>query len=281
MACLLEVTARKPGNVHRGADFADSHYIDFLLSASALVGPMDRAEELGVGATVLESVEATRRVVASNTNLGMILLLAPLASVSRAEDARSGVQRVLGETTIKDCRLVYQAIRLARPGGLGASSEQDVEDDPTVSLIEAMRLGSERDLIAAQYANGFREVFDVVSPSLKSALDAGRDLETAIIFAQLSLMSKYPDSLISRKRGRSEATESSRRAAVVLASGWPERREAASELEELDSWLRAVDHERNPGTSADLAAAALFIALRDGTIALPLGPEAFGRNRPH
>ena len=279
MACLLEVTARKPGNIHRGADFVDSHYVDFLLSASALAGPFERAAEAGVGATVLSSVVATRQVAASNTNLGMILLLAPLAAILPGEDARLGVARVLRNTTLEDCRLVYRAISLAEPGGLGSSCEQDVAGEPTIGLVEAMTLAASRDLVAAQYANGFADVFEVVIPALRSALDAGRNLETSIVFTQLSLMAARPDSLIARKRGAAEAGEAARRAALVLDSGWPDGTGAAKALREFDEWLRAEGHGRNPGTSADLVAAGLFLALRDGTITLPLAPGAFATEK--
>src|SRR4051812_9240023 len=101
-ACLLEVTARKPGNVHRFHDFADSHFLDYLLSASALVGPIDRARTIGVGASVLEAVEATRRVVATNTNLGMVLLLAPLAAVPEGVELAVGIEPLLESTTVED-----------------------------------------------------------------------------------------------------------------------------------------------------------------------------------
>jgi triphosphoribosyl-dephospho-CoA synthase len=89
-ACLMEVTARKPGNVHRGCDFDDSHYFDFLLSAAALAGPLDRAREIGVGRAVREAIEASRQLVATNTNLGMVLLLAPLAAVPEDQAVAGG-----------------------------------------------------------------------------------------------------------------------------------------------------------------------------------------------
>jgi triphosphoribosyl-dephospho-CoA synthase len=276
-ACLLEVTARKPGNVHRAADFADSHYVDFLLSAVALVEPMDRAAETGVGRTVLASVRATQTVVATNTNLGMILLFAPLAALRPGEDAQLGVQRVLADTNLEDCRLVYEAIRLANPGGLGSASEQDIAAEPTVSLIDAMRLAADRDLIAAQFANHYRDVFESVFVPLEAAIDAGNNLETAIVFAHLSLMAARPDTLIARKRGRAEAEEVSRRAKAVLALGWPDEVAAGRETRQLDHWLRAEGHARNPGTTADLVAAGLFLALRDGTIAMPLKQGSFIR----
>jgi triphosphoribosyl-dephospho-CoA synthase len=265
----MEVTARKPGNVHRGCDFEDSHYLDFLLSAGAIIGPLDRAREAGVGAAVLGAVEATRRVVASNTNLGMVLLLSPMCAVAEDVPLPGGLEAVLEATTIDDARLVYRAIRLARPGGLGSSAEQDVADEPTVTLREAMRLASGRDLVARQYDDGFAEVFGSALPALRDALAEGRPLETAIVASSLALMAAHPDTLIARKRGEDEAREASRRAGAVLAAGWPDREAGVALFEEFDAWLREDGHARNPGATADLVTAALFAALRDGTIELP------------
>ena len=157
---------------------------------------------------MLEAVEATRRVVATNSNLGLILLLAPLAAVPAGVPLAPGVASVLEATTHGDARLVYHAIRLARPGGLGSAPEQDVADEPTVTLLDAMRLAAEHDLIARQYANGFAEVFDDALVELRSALAAGRSLETAIVAASLMILgapSRYPDrpqARASRGRGR-------------------------------------------------------------------------------
>jgi triphosphoribosyl-dephospho-CoA synthase len=277
IACILEVTARKPGNVHPARGFDDTHHLDFLLSASAIAGPLDRARELGVGGAILQAVEATRRVVATNTNLGMILLLAPLAAVPQNEPLRDGVGDVLASTTRDDALLVYRAIRLAKPGGLGEAAEQDVADEPTVTLLEAMRLAADRDLVARQYANGFAEVFDLALPSLRGALDGGLPLESAVILTYLTVLATHPDTLIIRKRGEPEAREAAQRANDVIAAGWPDTDRSRSLCQSLDDWLRAEGHSRNPGTTADLVCAALFAALHDGTIRLPrpVGPAAW------
>jgi triphosphoribosyl-dephospho-CoA synthase len=277
IACLLEVTARKPGNVHRFRDFSDLHFLDFLLSATAIEGPLDRAGEQGIGATVLAAVKATRRVVSTNTNLGMILLLAPLAAVPPTIDLAAGVERVLAATTREDARLVYQAIRLASPGGMGRVDEQDVADEPTMTLRAAMALAADRDLIARQYANGFHEVLREVEPMIGQALHSGHLLETAIITAFLGTLARHPDTLILRKAGRDVALSVARQAAEVLHAEWPGAAESRRRLQELDAWLRSRGNQLNPGTTADLVTAALFAALRDGTIPLPrpAGPASW------
>jgi triphosphoribosyl-dephospho-CoA synthase len=273
VACLLEVTARKPGNVHRFRDFDDAHYLDFLLSAAAIAGPLDLAPQSPLGLTILRCVEATRRLVGTNTNLGMILLLGPLASVPLNENLRDGLGRILGSTTTEDARLVYRAIRLAKPGGLGKVDDQDVEDEPTITLQEAMSLAADRDLVARQYANGFADLFDEVLPSLKSSIERGRTVETAIVAAFIEFLAKHPDTLIARKRGLVVAREASTRAAEIMGRGWPTDSEGIEALADLDGWLRGDGHARNPGATADLTTAGLFAALRDGTIQLPLARE--------
>jgi triphosphoribosyl-dephospho-CoA synthase len=265
LACLLEVTARKPGNVHRFRDFDDLTYNDFLLSAAAVGPALDHAPCRRVGETVLEAIQATRQVVRTNTNLGIVLLLAPLAAVPSDQELRSGVEAVLDRLDLDDARLVYRAIRLANPGGLGRVAEQDVADEPTLPLRQIMTLAANRDLVGRQYANGFLEVLGVGVPVLRQGLEQTGDVERAIVLCQLQLLAGLPDSLIARKCGSSVAEEASRRALAVLEQGWPCCGDAP--LEAFDAWLTTDGHRRNPGTTADLVTACLFAALRDG---LPL-----------
>jgi triphosphoribosyl-dephospho-CoA synthase len=268
LACVLEVTARKPGNVHRYADFSDCGYLDFLLSASAIVDAIDRASAIGIGRTVRLGVEATRLVVQTNTNLGMLLLLAPLAAVPADIELRAGVARVLNSLTVDDAREAYRAIRLARPGGLGSVPEQDVMDEPTVTLLDAMRLAADRDLIARQYTNGYAAIFESALPALRTALAQGDSLEAAIITAFLTLLAQTSDTLIARKRGWEVANEASARASDLVMRGRIDP--DSGPFQSFDAWLRADGHARNPGATADLIAAALFVALRDGRIHLPI-----------
>jgi triphosphoribosyl-dephospho-CoA synthase len=269
LACIWEATARKPGNVHRYADFADLTYLDLLQSAAAIAPVLNTASFFGVGKIVLEAVKATHRVAPTNTNLGIVLLLTPLAAVPPSEDLRSGLPRVLDRLDVADARMAYEAIRLAAAGGLGRVAEQDIREEPTKSLREVMVLAAERDFIARQYANGFHEVLHDGVPALRRGLEKTRSLENAIIYDHLHLLASYPDSLIVRKRGLAEAEEASSRARSVLALDWPTGGESQQALNEFDGWLRADGHSRNPGTTADLVTACLFVLLREGTIDLP------------
>jgi triphosphoribosyl-dephospho-CoA synthase len=269
LACLLEATAPKPGNVHRGADFDDLCFNDFVVSAVAIGPAMQAARERGVGAAVLEAIRATRALVPTNTNLGCVLLIAPLAAVPREQPLRQGVGAVLASLTTDDAARIYEAIRIAAPGGLGHVDEMDIGDSAPRDLIEAMRHAAGRDLVARQYANGFHEVLTRVVPSLQEGQAEGWTLTSAIIHTHLRLMAEFPDSLIARKCGVPVAQEAGERAKRVLASGEPGDELYERALGDLDFWLRSDGHRRNPGTSADLIAAGFFAALRDRLLISP------------
>jgi triphosphoribosyl-dephospho-CoA synthase len=243
---------------------------DFILSAAAIAPALDAAVSLGVGATVCSAIEATRRVVSTNTNLGIVLLLAPLAGVPEDTALVDGIDTVLSGTTIADARDVYHAIRLAQPGGLGEVPEQDVYREPTVDLRAAMALAADRDSIALQYANGYEQVLREAKPALESFVESGQSIETAIISTYLTLLALQPDSLIVRKFGLDAAREVSRRSALVLSAGWPSDMATQRQLEQFDAWLRSPGNRLNPGTTADLVTAAIYAALREQTVSLPL-----------
>jgi len=269
LATIMEATAAKPGNVYRGADFEDLSYPDFVVSATLLAPIFERASEVPLGQTVLAAVRTTRRAVATNANLGTILLVAPLAKVRRNVPLAAGISQVLEQLDASDARDVYEAIRQAKPGGLGRVETADVADDAPASLMDAMRLAADRDMVARQYAENFTTVLDVVVPSLARELGSGVCLLDAIVRVHVELMSEFPDSLIARRCGLDVARQSAARAGKVLEAGRPGDEDYERGLADLDFWLRARGHERNPGTTADLVAAGLFVALRDGLIKPP------------
>lgn len=268
-ACLLEATVRKPGNVHPGASFDDLTYDDFRAAATAIAPVLSRSGKLGVGESVLQAMQATRAVTPTNVNLGMILLLAPLAAIPPEQSLDDGIRDLLAALTVHDAERVYEAIRLAVPGGLGKVDHQDVSAAPTGTLLEVMRLAAHRDTIAAQYANGFEDVLEFGVSRLSDCADFPRFWESAITDLHLALMVRRPDTLIARKCGPDVAKEAARRAQTVLAAGGPESPERAEAVMRLDRWLRADGHRRNPGATADMVAATLFAALREGVITAP------------
>ncbi len=265
-ACILEVSAEKPGNVTPTRPFHDTSCQDFVRSAAAIVPVFRRVRELAVGALVLEAVAATRREVDRNTNLGIVLLLAPLAKAATGDRAggvvlRERLRAVLAELTLDDARLVYEAIRLAAPGGLGTAPQHDVRDAPAVDLLVAMGSAAERDSIAREYVTDYAITFEVTAPALVEQRRRGLAPADAVVQAYLSLLAAIPDTLIARKRGRADAEWVSGEVRRVLALGGVATAQGRAAIGGLDTLLRDERNTWNPGTSADLIAAGLFVSL--------------------
>jgi triphosphoribosyl-dephospho-CoA synthase len=279
LACLLEVAAPKPGNVAPGRHFADTRFEHFLGSAAAIGLPLSGAGARSLGSTVLLALEATRQWTRSNTNLGIILLLAPLAraalvdgpSARLSRDAvvdpavlRAALRDVLDATTVEDARSVYAAIRRAAPGGLGRAPSQDVFDEPTITLLETMRLAQHRDDIAREYVTGFATTFECGAPALRSAREERFTWDDAIVETFLILLAAAPDTHIVRRAGIAIASDVSRQARAVLNAGGVRSVAGRRAITAMDARLRASGSAANPGTTADLTAAAIFVVLLGG-----------------
>jgi triphosphoribosyl-dephospho-CoA synthase len=267
LACLLEVSAPKPGNVSPGQDFHDTRYEDFLASAIAIGPAFAEAGERSLGTTIRRAVEDTGRWSKRNTNLGIVLLLAPLAKAARMAGGtlRERLRHVLAHTTVTDAEETYAAIRRAQPGGLGQSAAEDVARSPTVTLREAMRLAAERDTVAREYVTDFAVTFEIGAPAIRAARSAGLTWSDATVEGYLALLAAVPDTHIARKLGLGEATRIAGRARDVVQAGGvrtPAGRRAGAVL---DTELRDAKNIRNPGTTADLTCGALFVViLEDG-----------------
>lgn len=285
LACRLEAGAQKPGNVFPERPVRGLRYEDFVASADAVGPVLGEAGTRGVGGTILRAIEATRRVVRGNTNLGIVLLLAPLARAARSTDAavpgpdgvpgaegaptaggrqsalRARLHEVLEALDVEDARLAYRAIRLAKPGGMGRRADQDVSGEPDVSLLDAMRLAADRDSVAREYATDFETTFTTGLPLLRQTLVAGLPLPSAVVELYLELLRRTADTLVERRFGRDAATEVSLRAGAALEAG-PRGSDARdTAVRELDAWLREEGRGWSPGTTADLVAAVLFVWL--------------------
>lgn len=263
-ACWLELHALKPGNVGHHADghgmtvdqFVDSAQV----SAVALTEPSD-----SVGERIYKAVKSTRMQVGDNTNLGIVLLAAPIIEAvllqDSVDDLRTNLKVVLEQLTVTDARDCYAAIRLANPGGMGAIDDQDINNEPDITLLEAMRLAESRDRIAFQYTHDYSDVFEYNLIIYKDFLNKWQSSTWAATAVFLSQWMRAPDSLISRKHGVLKAQEISDMiaplAVQVLASQDP--MEFETRLLSIDGHLKSIGI--NPGTTADLTVATLFVAM--------------------
>ena len=264
LACTLEATAPKAGNVHPFASFDDMSFSHFAASAITLRPIFDDLENRSVGQLVLDAVRSTKENVGVNTNLGTILLLAPLAKALLDFEQEPQIAEVLSNLGAEDSSMVYQAIRLAQPGGLGDVDSNDVASEAPEDLVEAMRQAAHRDSVARQYATNFVDIFGSQVHWLLDALEQSSDVLDSICLLQLRILAHESDSLIARKVGSAIAQETQRLAKLALDSYEEERPIRLSDFpayQKLDAFLRADGNRRNPGTTADLIAATLFVCL--------------------
>ena len=262
LACVLEVSSAKPGNITPAHDFSDTTYADMIRSALGL-GPVfarRRVLRRTVGELIADGVDATRDLGGTNTNLGIVLLFAPLvrAAVSRRADEtlRSAVERTLVGLGVDDAAAAFAAIARADPGGLGEAAEHDVRAPARVSLREAMAAAAHRDSIASEYTTGYAIVFDTGRALLDEALRDGLSTLDAIVSLHVGLLASHPDTLIARKAGDA--------AARAVSEAAREVRDGTRSLADFDGSLRGADNRLNPGTTADLVAGTLLAALLTG-----------------
>lgn len=261
-ACQHEVTSPKPGNVNCFSEGHNMHVSDFINSAHA-IAPIMAQSNLSIGQMILESIRATRAMVNCNTNLGIVLLFAPLCKAIntclRFDQLRPSLRKVLKNLTLDDAQLCYEAIRLAQPGGMGKQLDQDVNAIPTVTLRQAMKLASDRDLIASQYINNYQEVFHIGVEKLTTAIKCGESIEWATAFAYLKLLSEVPDSLICRKQGHECAHEVMMKAQKLI-NKVIENKPLNRFEHDIKTWDTELKQKAiNPGTTADLTATTLLV----------------------
>ena len=276
-ACELDVAVRKPGNVSRASAGHGMQADMFIASAQAAVGPLFQPGAR-VGERIEAAVDASWAVAGCNTNLGILLLCAPIAlAVERRPEAsspaalRAVIEDVLADLDPLDSQAAYRAIARARPGGLGSAPSEDVREPPTVDLRAAMTLAAHRDSVARQYRDGHADLFDIGLPALR-ALDKGLSLAApsasglfdaptvaAVQRLYLALLGRFADSHIVRIHGDAVA-----HIVMTAAQAWQALARGGRELDtdlEFADWDASLKAQRiNPGTTADLTVATLLVA---------------------
>lgn len=296
IAALLEASGYpKPGNVHRTQDFKETRYEHFLVS-SAIISPLLREvayrghcaqknqlglNDLKLGAQILNGVKANCEwQKGGNTNLGILLLFIPLAcaagmmieqtspSISRL---RSNLGLIIQNSVSDDTINLFKAIQLANPGGLGQVDKFDVgQTQPStlknerINLYEIFRMSSDRDNIAKEWITEFQITFEVGYPFFKKVFLETEDINIAVVHCFLKILATYPDTLICRKHGTALAERVSHEAKEILEKGGLLTNKEL--LWNFDQELRKqYEHVKiNPGTSADLTAGAIMVALLEG-----------------
>jgi len=297
LAMLLEVTASKPGNVTPTASFEGTRLEHFLASAVAAESSFEEAarrgiavsedklsiRDVGIGGIIKEcAADINAWQKGGNTLLGTVMLFVPLAVAAGMTPAgkkfafdfhrlRENLRLAVESTTAEDAVSLYEAIDVAKPSGLGGAPDLDVTDpasktrllEDNVSLFEVFKIASGYDDICSEWVRNYPITFDLAYPYLMERLERG-DLNTAIVHTFLKILSAHPDTFIARKVGVEKAREVSVEAKKVLELGGLETPEGRENILELDRRLRASGNLLNPGTTADLTAAALALCTLSG-----------------
>lgn len=290
LACILEVSCPKPGNVDKYHDFEDVKYEDFLRSSIAIGSSIRKAayrgfdskigkieiEKIQIGGLIKDAISRSRKWNGGkNTHLGTVMLLIPLSAAcgkTLAENnsidgdiLRENIDLLIKNTTYHDTLELYDAIKLADPGGLGEVGYLDINDEESrktiredeLNLYDVLKLSE--DSIAKELTTSFIVSFDIGYPSITKVYEKTKDLNKAILYCFLNILSKIPDSLIIRKNGKKIAKSISREADKILRG-----RMKKKTLKEFDKKLRDKNNSLNPGTTADIVTSSLMISLLKG-----------------
>lgn len=265
-ACEVELQAFKPGNVSVYSAGHGMTVEDFRRSAAVSAVAITQPD-YSLGEKIYYAIQATRAEVGCNTNLGIVLLCAPLltaatVAVKKGLSLRLALDQVLATTTVDDADWVFKAICLASPAGLGESQQQDVKHTAQVTLTEAMALAQARDRIALQYVTGFKDIFDFAIVRYNEAFNCFFDGSWAALSVYVALLSRYPDSHIERKYGcQHHHWVSEQMVTLEQALTQATRLELVALLHQVDADFKSKNI--NPGTTADMTVATLLVTFLD------------------
>jgi triphosphoribosyl-dephospho-CoA synthase len=298
LAILLEINAPKPGNVHRNANFHKTHYEHFLASTVAIASSLKtattkgiqvaegkiRTADIGIGEIIKDAVQRIDSWQhGGNTLLGTIILLIPMAAAAGKTmkenngtidltKLRTNMKAIVTATTPEDAVAVYEAIAIAKPGGLNkaprfdatqTSSKQEILETRT-ALFDVFKISAEYDAISSEWVNDFTIIFDVGYPFLQEELKKRNNINDAVVHTFLKVLSEASDTLIARRIGLTKAQEISHQAKETLELGGIDTKKGKEALEAFDKNLRDPENKLNPGTTADLITATLALLILNG-----------------
>ena len=296
LAILLEVSAHKPGNVSVVTNFEKTYYDQFLASAVVAASSFETAARQGIsvsqGRIDVADIEVGQLIKmgiadinawqhGGNTLLGAVILLSPIAVAAGMVSAAGGfdaqclrrnLKRVVESTTPRDAVDLYAAIEIANPSGLGKVPALDINDpssvnrifDEKISLYKIFEIAEKYDTICSEWVNNYPITFDLAYPSLAKRLQNEGDPSDAIVQTFLEVLAKVPDTFIARKTGIDKSREVSLKARQILNLGGIETPIGKESLSEFDKELRKSSNLLNPGTTADILAAALALCVLNG-----------------
>ena len=260
-ACRKDIELIKPGNVNIKSPHSDTNAEDYLesslLSSKELFKP-----DYSLGERILNSIKITRSKIKTNTNLGIILLCAPIIHACiyfNNLTMREGIKKTLSTSTVKDTQDLCMAINISAPGGLGTREIYDTASKPTVNILEIMNHSASYDRISYQYSHDYSDIFDFIIPRLVFLNKKHNSLDISLSLMFMEILAKIPDSHISRKFDDKIAKKTSNNASDLLKIL---DREYSPDY--LADRLNNLDYEYkkkgiNPGTTADLLVASLMI----------------------
>jgi triphosphoribosyl-dephospho-CoA synthase len=287
IASAMEVSGHpKPGNVHRTQDFPDMIFEDFLISGIVSGETMEQAAIRGLkfrkntqkwhkiclGELILDAVLETKRWVANNTNLGIMMLLIPISAAAgmceKIDELSSKVDQIMKSTTPQDAANLYKAINVADAGGMGKQDDLDVSDDDSlqkliedgINMYTVLEMSSEWDCLSYELTHGMPVTFKTGFPVFKD-VQKKYNTNQATVQTFLKILAQNQDTLIRRKYGEDKAQVVSAIAKSILHRGGILTQEGISKLVEFDQQL--IRNKLNPGTTADLTASSIMVAYLD------------------
>lgn len=255
IAMMLEVSAYpKPGNVDRCHDFDETRFEHFLASIIFARPALEEAErgKGRIGEIIKHAVQQTNCHRGGNTHFGAFILLIPLIYGGDIP----GAMEAIGRTDVSDAVAFYKAFAMTSVRIL-PSDDMDVNDPKTldllrdrqITLLDVMTHSAANDMVAREWITGFplsRRGADLLLQS-----GPGR---AGIVGMFITLLAMEPDTFIVKKHGLAVAHE------IMLAAR--DVMDGKRDLEEFDA--ECIGRGINPGSTADITIAAIYIALGEG-----------------